>query len=107
MGMWIHIMRVAQREVRRTMSHPRYLLLLAASVVFTSVFFATMTRDGQPQRLRLLRKLCLHLDMPAHFTASHQRKIVQIVHLSLSHTTWATTNAPEIEQHIATTSKSV
>lgn len=51
MGMWIHIMRVAQREVRRTMSHPRYLLLLAASVVFTSVFFATMTRDGQPQRL--------------------------------------------------------
>ena len=51
MGMWIHIMRVAQREVRRTMSHPRYLLLLAASVVFTFVFFATVTRDGQPQRL--------------------------------------------------------
>ncbi len=33
--------------------------------------------------------------------------LVEIVHLSLSHSTCATTNAPEIEQHIATISKSV
>jgi len=64
--------RVAHRELRRIMRHPRYLVILTLGAVFAFVFFATMTREGQPQDLPvavvdmdggyLSRRLCHELD---------------------------------------------
>lgn len=58
--------------MRRLVAHPRYLLILTAGVIFTFGFFATVTREGQPQRLPigvvdldhsyLSRRICHELD---------------------------------------------
>lgn len=45
------MLRVAYRELRHLRREPRYLLALLAGLVFTFVLFATMTREGQPQKL--------------------------------------------------------
>ncbi len=66
------IIRAAFREARRLIKEPRYLLILTAGIVFTFIFFATITGEGQPQRLPvavvdldssyLSRRLCHELD---------------------------------------------
>lgn len=66
------MMRVFHRELRRIVARPRYMLLLTLGAVFAFVFFATMTREGQPQKLPvavvdldgsyLSRRLCHELD---------------------------------------------
>ena len=43
------MIRVIKRELRRIWMKPRYLILLTAGIVFSFVFFATLTHDGQPQ----------------------------------------------------------
>ena len=45
------IYRVLVRELRRIWLNPRYFVLMTLGVAFTFVFFATITREGQPQRL--------------------------------------------------------
>lgn len=45
------IKRVLVRELRRIYLNPRYLIILTLGIVFTFVFFATMTKEGQPRRL--------------------------------------------------------
>ena len=45
------ILRVLQRELRRIWRNPRYMIILTLGIVFTLVFFATMTKEGQPTRL--------------------------------------------------------
>lgn len=64
--------RVVHRELRRIAARPRYMLLLTLGAAFAFVFFATMTREGQPQKLPvavvdldgsyLSRRLCHELD---------------------------------------------
>lgn len=39
------------REYKRLIAYPRYLVILTFGAVLTFVFFATMTDEGQPQRL--------------------------------------------------------
>ena len=66
------ILRVAQRECRRVINQPRYLILLTLGAVLTFVIFASMTGSGQPQRLPvgvvdldgsyLSRRICHELD---------------------------------------------
>lgn len=66
------IYRVFLREVRRLIARPRYLVILTIGAVFSFVFFATMTDEGQPQRLPvgvvdmdgsyLSRRICHELD---------------------------------------------
>lgn len=66
------IYRVFQRENKRLIRYPRYLVILTLGAVFSFVFFATMTREGQPQRLPvgvvdmdgsyLSRRICHELD---------------------------------------------
>lgn len=66
------IRRVLQRELRRIVHEPRYLVILTAGIVFTFVFFASMTKEGQPKRLPvavvdmdgsyLSRRICHELD---------------------------------------------
>ena len=58
--------------MRRLKGHPRYLLILTAGALFTVLFFATVTHEGQPLRLLvgvvdldnsyLSRRLCHELD---------------------------------------------
>ena len=60
------------RECKRLIRYPRYLVILTIGVVFSFVFFATMTNEGQPQRLPvgvvdmdgsyLSRRICHELD---------------------------------------------
>ncbi len=45
------ILRVLKRELRRIWRNPRYIIILALGIVFTFVFFASMTKEGQPKRL--------------------------------------------------------
>ena len=45
------VYRVLVRELRRIWLNPRYFVLMTLGVAFTFVFFATITKDGQPQRL--------------------------------------------------------
>ncbi len=45
------IVRVFKRELNRIAHHPRYLIILTLGVVFSFVFFATLTREGQLQNL--------------------------------------------------------
>lgn len=64
--------RVFRRELRRIWQKPRYTVILTAGIVFAFVFFATLTREGQPQELPvavvdmdgtyLSRRLCHELD---------------------------------------------
>lgn len=64
--------RVANRELRRIWHSPRYLVILTLAAVFSVVFFATMTQEGQPQKLNvavvdldhsyLSRRLCHELE---------------------------------------------
>lgn len=60
------------RECKRLIARPRYLVILTIGAVFSFVFFATMTSEGQPQRLPvgvvdldgsyLSRRICHELD---------------------------------------------
>lgn len=45
------MIRVVQRELRRIVMQPRYVIILTLGIVFSFVFFATLMDDGQPQRL--------------------------------------------------------
>ena len=45
------MIRVVHRELKRIVQHPRYFILLTLGIVFTFVFFATLTREGQPEKL--------------------------------------------------------
>ena len=45
------IKQVLLRELMRIRRHPRYVIILTLGIVFTFTFFATMTRNGQPQKL--------------------------------------------------------
>lgn len=64
--------RVIHRELRRMALQPRHLIILTLGAVFSFVFFATLTREGQPQELPvavvdrdgtyLSRRLCHELD---------------------------------------------
>ena len=64
--------RVVNRELRRIWHSPRYLVILTLAAVLAFVFFATMTQEGQPQKLHvgvvdldhsyLSRRLCHELE---------------------------------------------
>ena len=66
------VWRVVNRELRRIWHNPRYLVILTLAAVFSVVFFATMTQEGQPQKLHvgvvdldhsyLSRRLCHELE---------------------------------------------
>ena len=66
------VYRVFLREVKRLIARPRYLVILTIGAVISFVFFATMTEEGQPQRLPvgvvdldgsyLSRRICHELD---------------------------------------------
>ena len=66
------MLRVLNRELRRIWRSPRYLVILTLAVVLSFVFFATMTQEGQPQKLHvgvvdldhsyLSRRLCHELE---------------------------------------------
>lgn len=68
MKMW----RVVNRELQRIWHSPRYLAILTLAAVLSFVFFATMTHEGQPQKLHvgvvdldhsyLSRRLCHELE---------------------------------------------
>ena len=45
------VIRVTHREMRKILLEPRYLIILFAGIVFSFIFFATMTKEGQPTRL--------------------------------------------------------
>lgn len=65
-------MRSAQRELRMIVYHPRYFILLTLGVVFSYVFFLTLMKEGQPEKLPiaivdhdgsfLSRRLCHELE---------------------------------------------
>jgi ABC-2 type transport system permease protein len=65
-------MRVFQRECRRVINQPSYLVILTLGAALTFVIFASMTSAGQPQRLPvgvvdldgsyLSRRICHELD---------------------------------------------
>lgn len=60
------------RELRRVIAHPRYPLLLTLGIIFSYVFFITLTEEGQPEKLPiavvdqdgsyLSRRLCHELN---------------------------------------------
>ena len=64
--------RVVNRELRRIWLSPRYLVILTLAAVLSFVFFATLTQEGQPQKLHvgvvdldhsyLSRRLCHELE---------------------------------------------
>ena len=64
--------RIVNRELRRIWHSPRYLVILTLAAVLSFVFFATMTQEGQPQKLHvgvvdldhsyLSRRLCHELE---------------------------------------------
>ena len=66
------MIRVIHRELRRIGRKPRHLIVLTLGAVFSFVFFATLTREGQPQELPvavvdrdgtyLSRRLCHEID---------------------------------------------
>jgi ABC-2 type transport system permease protein len=66
------VWRVVNRELRRIWRSPRYLVILTLAVALSFVFFATMTQEGQPQKLHvavvdfdhsyLSRRLCHELE---------------------------------------------
>lgn len=66
------IHRVIHRELRRMVLQPRYLIILTLGAIFSFIFFATLTNEGQPQNLPvavvdldgtyLSRRLCHELD---------------------------------------------
>ncbi|MGX8713262.1 MAG: ABC transporter permease [bacterium] len=66
------IFRVFRRECRQLVNQPRYLIILTLGAALTFIIFATMTRNGQPQRLPvgvvemdgdyLTRRICHELD---------------------------------------------
>ena len=43
--------RVINRELRRIVRKPRYVILLTLGIAFTFLFFATMMKEGQPENL--------------------------------------------------------
>ena len=45
------VIRVTHREMRKILLEPRYLIILFAGIVFSFIFFATITKEGQPTRL--------------------------------------------------------
>ena len=45
------VIRVTHREMRKILIEPRYLIILFAGIVFSFIFFATITKEGQPTRL--------------------------------------------------------
>lgn len=45
------VFRVLRRELRRIWHNPRYLIIMTLGIVFTFVFFATVTKEGQPNKL--------------------------------------------------------
>ena len=45
------IARVIRRELNSIAHHPRYLIILTLGCLFSFIFFATLTREGQPQKL--------------------------------------------------------
>lgn len=45
------MIRVIHRELRRIINRPRYVILLTLGIVFSFVFFATLTDEGQPQNM--------------------------------------------------------
>lgn len=64
--------RVLLRELRRIAAKPHYTILLTLGIVFTFIVFASMTKEGQPQKLPvavvdldgtyLSRRICHELD---------------------------------------------
>lgn len=64
--------RVVNRELRRIWHSPRYIVILTLAAALSFVFFATMTNEGQPQKLHvgvvdmdhsyLSRRLCHELE---------------------------------------------
>lgn len=48
---FISISSVLHREVRRILNNPRQLILATCAVAFAYIFFLTLMKDGQPQRL--------------------------------------------------------
>lgn len=49
--MYKSIHRVLVRELYRIRKNPRYPIILTLGIVFVFIFFATMTKEGQPRRL--------------------------------------------------------
>ena len=45
------VLRVLYRELRRIWRNPRYVIIMTLGIVFTFVFLATITKEGQPKRL--------------------------------------------------------
>lgn len=45
------VLRVLRRELRRIWRNPRYLIILTVGIVFTFIFFASVTKEGQPKKL--------------------------------------------------------
>ena len=45
------VLRVVKREISRIVREPRYLIITTLGIVFSFVFFATMTKEGQPNKL--------------------------------------------------------
>lgn len=45
------VLRVLYRELRRIWLNPRYFIIMTLGIAFTFVFFATITKEGQPKRL--------------------------------------------------------
>ena len=43
--------RVIHRELRRIWKKPRYVIILTLGIVFSFVFFATLTNEGQPEKI--------------------------------------------------------
>lgn len=72
MNIFKDISHVLHREMRRIVEHPRYVLIGTFAIVFGYVFFLTLMRDGQPQKLPiaivdqdgsyLSRRLCHEID---------------------------------------------
>lgn len=47
----VGVKRVIKRELNRIIHKPRYLVFLTLGCIFSFVFFATLTREGQPENL--------------------------------------------------------
>ena len=77
----MRLVRVIQRELRRIVHNPRYIIILTIGIIFTFVFFATVTKEGQPLRLPvavvdkdasyLSRRICHELNATPGVEVSH------------------------------------
>lgn len=74
------VYRVLCRELRRIRRNPRYFIIMTLGIVFTFVFFATITREGQPKRLSVAV-----VDMDGTYLSRricHEIEATQGVHVS-------------------------